>query len=71
MARHTCWLTRRNAQADVQRAMVAVLLAWLGGAIGAFLLVWSVVTQAWGGVLQGIALIVVAIAIQLQGSSRH
>ena len=60
------WLTRSSAQADTQRAVAALLLVWFGGALGAFLGVFSLVTQEWGGVLQGVALVVLALAVMLQ-----
>lgn len=59
------WLTRRDIKADTERAVVALLLMWCGVALGGFVVIWSAVTRQWGGVMQGVALMVVGAAVML------
>ena len=67
MRRWRLWFIRRDLRTETQRAMVVVLLVWLAVALGAFVGVWSVLMQhSWNGVLQGVALVVLALAIDLQ-----
>ena len=63
------WLIRRDARAETQRAVVLVLLTWLGGALGIFVIIWSLLTQQWAGVMQGGAISLLAVTIILSGPS--
>lgn len=64
------WLTSSDPHVEAQKAMVVLVLAWLGGSLGAFIVLWSALTHSLSGLLQGIALVVFAIAVRLQGPPR-
>ena len=65
------WLIRRDARTETQRAVVLVFLTWLGGALGVFVIVWSLLTQQWAGVMQGSAISLLAVTIILSGPSHR
>lgn len=70
MRRLKDWLTRPDSATDTQRALVALLLVLFGGMIGVFLSVFSVVTHSLSGVLQGVAIMILAIGVWVQGPRR-
>lgn len=70
MRRLKDWLTRPDSATDTQRALVALLLVLFGGMIGVFLIVFSVVTHSLSGVLQGVAIMILAIGVWVQGPRR-
>ena len=63
------WLIRRDARTETQRAVVLVLLTWLGGTLGVFVIIWSVLTQQWAGVMQGGAISLLAFTLIMGGPS--
>ncbi len=70
MKRLRDWLTRPDAETDLKRAQVAVLLSWFGCALGGFLAVWGAVIHSMGSVMQGLALVVLALAVMLKEPRR-
>ena len=64
------WLTSSDPHAEAQKAIVVLVLAWLGGSLGAFIVLWSALTHSLSGLLQGVALVVFAIAVRLQEPRR-
>lgn len=64
------WLTRPDFATDVQRAKIALLLVWFGGAVGVFMIVLSALTDSLVGVMQGLAVVILAIGVRLQSSHR-
>lgn len=67
MKRFKNWLTRPDFATDVQRAKIALLLVWFGGAVGVFMIVLSALTDSLVGVMQGLAVVILAIGVGLQG----
>lgn len=70
MKRFKNWLTRLDFATDVQRAKIALLLVWFGGAVGVFMIVLSALTDSLVGVMQGLAVVILAIGVRLQSPHR-
>ena len=49
--------SRAVADGEVYRAMVSLFLTWCGLSLGAFDVLWSMLTHQWGGVMQGAAIL--------------
>lgn len=57
------WFVRRDIQSETQRAGVALILAWVGTALGAFLAIWGIVAGSIGSILQGLAMVILGLAV--------
>ena len=64
------WLTNPDPHAEAQRALIVLILAWTGGGLGVFVALWSTLIHSMTGLLQGVALVVFAIAVRLQEPRR-
>ena len=64
------WLTSPDPHVDTQRAIVVLVLVWFGGVLGAFVILWSALTHSFGGIMQGVALVVFAVAVRLREPRR-
>lgn len=70
MWRHfRAWLLRRDRRTEAQRAMVVIILTWIGGALGLLLALLGLFIHDWNGVLQGVAILVLAIAVRFREPS--
>lgn len=65
MRRLKDWLTRSDWDTDVQRAMVSLVLAGLGGFLGFLLIIFSLRTHNVPGVVQGVTLVAFAVVVIL------
>ena len=64
------WLTNSDPHAEAQRALIVLVLVWTGGGLGVFVALWSTLIHSVTGLLQGVALVVFAIAVRLQEPRR-
>ncbi len=66
MHRWRDWWRRHDTQTDTQKAVVAVLLTWFGGALGLMVAIVSAVTHDIVGVLEGLALVGLAVSVDIR-----
>lgn len=66
MRRWREWWQRHDARTDTQKAVVAVLLTWFGGALGLMVAIVSAVTHDMVGVLEGLALVGLAVSVDIR-----
>lgn len=66
MRRWRDWWRRHDTQTDTQKAVVAVLLTWFGGALGLMVAIVSAVTHDIVGVLEGLALVGLAVSVDIR-----
>ena len=66
MQRWRDWWQRHDTQTDTQKAVVAVLLTWFGGALGLMVAIVSAVTHDMVGVLEGLALVGLAVSVDIR-----
>ncbi len=69
LRRFRAWLLRRDRRTEAQRAMVVIILSWIGGALGLLLALLGLFIHDWNGALQGVAILVLAIAVRFREPS--